>query len=34
MSWAAELRGDRRREGNDVPYLANLIAVSSLVWED
>ncbi|TVS02606.1 MAG: bifunctional (p)ppGpp synthetase/guanosine-3',5'-bis(diphosphate) 3'-pyrophosphohydrolase [Cyanobium sp. PLM2.Bin73] len=34
LQWAAELHGRQTRKGKDVPYIAHLIAVSALVWED
>jgi len=34
LGWAAELHRRQQRKGKDVPYIAHLIAVSSLVWED
>jgi hypothetical protein len=34
LQWAADLHRDQLREGKNVPYLAHVIAVSSLVWED
>lgn len=34
LSWAEQLHRDQRRKGKDVPYIAHLIAVSALVWED
>ena len=34
LGWAAELHRGQRRKGKPVPYIAHLIAVSALVWED
>lgn len=34
LGWAAELHSHQTRKGKQVPYIAHLIAVSSLVWED
>jgi len=34
LAWAAELHSCQTRKGKQVPYIAHLIAVSSLVWED
>ena len=34
LGWAASLHQGQRRLGKDVPYLAHVMAVSSLVWED
>jgi len=34
LGWAAELHRGQQRKGKDVPYIAHLIAVSALVWED
>jgi (p)ppGpp synthase/HD superfamily hydrolase len=34
LAWADELHRDQRRKGKAVPYIAHLIAVSGLVWED
>ena len=34
LKWADALHREQRRKGKDVPYIAHLIAVSSLVWED
>ena len=34
LGWAACLHQGQRRLGKDVPYLAHVMAVSSLVWED
>ena len=34
LSWAAELHSSQTRKGKSVPYIAHLIAVSGLVWED
>jgi (p)ppGpp synthase/HD superfamily hydrolase len=34
LGWAADLHRRQRRKGKEVPYVAHLIAVSSLVWED
>lgn len=34
LSWAAELHQLQQRKGKNVPYIAHLIAVSGLVWED
>jgi len=34
LLWAAELHGRQTRKGKEVPYIAHLIAVSALVWED
>lgn len=34
LGWAAELHSFQTRKGKPVPYIAHLIAVSGLVWED
>lgn len=34
LGWAAHLHRHQRRKGKPVPYIAHLIAVSALVWED
>jgi (p)ppGpp synthase/HD superfamily hydrolase len=34
LAWAAELRRRQQRKGKSVPYMAYLIAVSAVVWED
>ena len=34
LQWTDALHRDQRRKGKAVPYIAHLIAVSSLVWED
>lgn len=34
LGWAADLHRRQRRKEKDVPYVAHLIAVSSLIWED
>jgi hypothetical protein len=34
LGWAAELHQGQRRDGKDVPFIAHVMAVSSLVWED
>ncbi|MCS5700991.1 HD domain-containing protein [Cyanobium sp. FGCU-52] len=34
LHWAAELHRHQWRKGKPVPYIAHLIAVSALVWED
>lgn len=34
LGWAAELHSRQTRKGKPVPYIAHLIAVSALVWED
>ena len=34
LHWAAELHRHQWRKGKPVPYIAHLIAVSGLVWED
>lgn len=34
LGWAAELHRCQQRKGKEVPYIAHLIAVSALVWED
>jgi (p)ppGpp synthase/HD superfamily hydrolase len=34
LVWAAELHQGQRRDGKDVPFIAHVMAVSSLVWED
>jgi (p)ppGpp synthase/HD superfamily hydrolase len=34
LAWAAELHSFQTRKGKPVPYIAHLIAVSGLVWED
>ena len=34
LGWAAELHSSQTRKGKPVPYIAHLIAVSGLVWED
>jgi (p)ppGpp synthase/HD superfamily hydrolase len=34
LHWAAELHRHQWRKGKLVPYIAHLIAVSGLVWED
>ena len=34
LQWAAELHRQQRRKGKPVPYIAHLITVSALVWED
>jgi (p)ppGpp synthase/HD superfamily hydrolase len=34
LSWAAELHSFQTRKGKPVPYIAHLIAVSGLVWEE
>ncbi len=34
LQWTDELHREQRRKGKAVPYIAHLIAVSSLVWED
>jgi (p)ppGpp synthase/HD superfamily hydrolase len=34
LAWAAELHSTQTRKGKPVPYIAHLIAVSGLVWED
>ncbi len=32
--WATELHAEQRRKGSDIPYVAHLLAVASLVLED
>jgi (p)ppGpp synthase/HD superfamily hydrolase len=34
LGWAADLHRRQRRKEKEVPYVAHLIAVSSLIWED
>lgn len=34
LGWAAQLHCRQLRKGKPVPYIAHLIAVSALVWED
>ena len=34
LKWTDALHREQRRKGKAVPYIAHLIAVSSLVWED
>ena len=34
LQWTDALHREQRRKGKAVPYIAHLIAVSSLVWED
>ena len=34
LGWAAELHRRQQRKGKPVPYIAHLIAVSALIWED
>ncbi|MEB3159413.1 MAG: HD domain-containing protein [Synechococcus sp.] len=34
LRWAEELHRAQRRKGKQVPYIAHLISVSALVWED
>ena len=34
LQWAEALHRDQRRKGKQVPYIAHLISVSALVWED
>jgi len=34
LGWAADLHRHQRRKEKEVPYVAHLIAVSSLIWED
>jgi len=34
LQWAEELHRAQRRKGKPVPYIAHLISVSALVWED
>ena len=34
LGWAAELHSRQTRKGKPVPYIAHLMAVSALVWED
>ncbi|MCT0213109.1 HD domain-containing protein [Synechococcus sp. CS-1326] len=34
LGWAFALHKNQRRDGKDVPFVAHLLAVSSLVWED
>jgi hypothetical protein len=34
LHWAAELHRHQWRKGKPVPYIAHLITVSALVWED
>jgi (p)ppGpp synthase/HD superfamily hydrolase len=34
VEWVSELHGDQRRKGTDVPYVAHLLGVASLVLED
>ena len=34
LQWAEELHRQQRRKGKPIPYIAHLIRVSALVWED
>ena len=34
LQWAEALHREQRRKGKQVPYIAHLISVSALVWED
>ena len=34
LLWAEAIHRDQRRKGKAVPYIAHLISVSALVWED
>ena len=34
LLWAEELHRQQRRKGKPVPYIAHLISVSAMVWED
>jgi len=34
LGWATELHSRQTRKGKPVPYIAHLMAVSALVWED
>lgn len=34
VEWVSELHGEQRRKGTDVPYVAHLLGVASLVLED
>lgn len=34
LQWTDALHREQRRKGKAVPYIAHLIAVSSLVWEE
>lgn len=34
LGWAADLHRRQRRKQKNVPYVAHLIAVSALIWED
>ena len=34
LGWAEQLHRNQRRRGKDVPFLAHVISVSALVWED
>ena len=34
LRWAEELHRSQRRKGKPIPYIAHLISVSALVWED
>jgi hypothetical protein len=34
LGWAGELHRGQLRNGKDVPFIAHVMAVSSLVWED
>ena len=34
LAWADQLHRSQRRKGKTVPYIAHLISVSAMVWED
>jgi (p)ppGpp synthase/HD superfamily hydrolase len=34
LAWAEQLHRSQRRKGKEVPYIAHLISVSAMVWED